>query len=228
MTSAIGVPVVTWRPSSSPKMPERMRTLSGSRRCVVKRDCPGLRLSRKRWMSEASSGMRGGQPSMTQPIAGPWLSPQVVTRNKCPKVLCDIACGFSRRGGSLPARWQECNAVAARSLASRTCEAANELGRPLTLQTNIVSFAQLREVNAHHNSLSVHLAASSLHLRCRARAGDNRVSCGAPTPIIEMGGTSNEHQQDPYRRLGLGDCHCLLAVAGAAGGHSVAGLEPWP
>ena len=31
--------------------------------------------------------MRGGQPSTTQPIAGPWLSPQVVTRNRWPKVL---------------------------------------------------------------------------------------------------------------------------------------------
>jgi hypothetical protein len=34
--------------------------------------------------------------------------------------------------------------------------------RDLTLPTNIVSFAQLREVNAHHNSLCVHLTASSL------------------------------------------------------------------
>ena len=31
--------------------------------------------------------MRGGQPSMTQPIAGPWLSPKVVTRKECPNVL---------------------------------------------------------------------------------------------------------------------------------------------
>src|SRR5579871_4248954 len=34
--------------------------------------------------------MRGGQPSTTQPMAGPWLSPQVVTRNRWPKLLCDI------------------------------------------------------------------------------------------------------------------------------------------
>ena len=34
--------------------------------------------------------MPGGQPSMTQPIAGPWLSPQVVTRNRWPNVLCDM------------------------------------------------------------------------------------------------------------------------------------------
>jgi len=31
--------------------------------------------------------MPGGQPSMVAPIASPWLSPQVVTRNKCPNVF---------------------------------------------------------------------------------------------------------------------------------------------
>ena len=31
--------------------------------------------------------MRGGQPSTTQPIAGPWLSPQVVKRKRWPKLL---------------------------------------------------------------------------------------------------------------------------------------------
>src|SRR5579863_8775601 len=42
-------------------------------------------------MSASVSGMRGGQPSTTQPIAGPWLSPKVVTRNIWPKVLNDMA-----------------------------------------------------------------------------------------------------------------------------------------
>src|SRR5580698_3137706 len=41
-------------------------------------------------MSASLSARRGGQPSTTQPIAGPWLSPQVVTRNRWPKVLCDM------------------------------------------------------------------------------------------------------------------------------------------
>src|SRR5215510_3801794 len=36
--------------------------------------------------------MRGGQPSTTQPIAGPWLSPKVVTRKSWPKVLKDMGC----------------------------------------------------------------------------------------------------------------------------------------
>ena len=47
-------------------------------------------------MSASDSGMRGGQPSTTQPIAGPWLSPQVVTRNRWPKLLCDIGWPASR------------------------------------------------------------------------------------------------------------------------------------
>src|SRR5690606_37461408 len=38
-------------------------------------------------MSASTSARRGGQPSTTQPIAGPWLSPQVVTRNRWPKLL---------------------------------------------------------------------------------------------------------------------------------------------
>src|SRR5690348_12248550 len=63
--------------------------MSSSRRWVTKRDVPGLRLSSHTWMSASDSGMRGGQPSTTQPIAGPWLSPQVVTRNRWPKVLWD-------------------------------------------------------------------------------------------------------------------------------------------
>ncbi len=41
-------------------------------------------------MSASVSGMPGGQPSTTQPIAGPWLSPKVVTRNIWPNVLNDI------------------------------------------------------------------------------------------------------------------------------------------
>ena len=82
------MPVVTWRPvRSSAKTPDRILTASGSRRCVVKRDWPGRRRSRSAWMSAASSGIIGGQPSTTQPSAGPWLSPKVVTRNRWPNVL---------------------------------------------------------------------------------------------------------------------------------------------
>ena len=41
-------------------------------------------------MSASESERRGGQPSTTQPIAGPWLSPQVVTRKRWPKLLWDM------------------------------------------------------------------------------------------------------------------------------------------
>ncbi len=87
ISSAMGAPVVTCWPASLLKTPERIFTASGSRRCVTNRDWPGLRLSRNAWISFASSAMPGGQPSTTQPIAGPWLSPQVVMRKRCPKVL---------------------------------------------------------------------------------------------------------------------------------------------
>jgi hypothetical protein len=88
MRSAIGVPVVTCRPvASSVKTPDRIFTWSGSWRWVVKRDWPGLRRSSSAWISAASRGIMGGHPSMTQPSAGPWLSPKVVTRNRWPNVL---------------------------------------------------------------------------------------------------------------------------------------------
>jgi hypothetical protein len=34
-------------------------------------------------------GKPGGQPSTTQPSAGPWLSPKVVTTKDLPKLLPD-------------------------------------------------------------------------------------------------------------------------------------------
>src|SRR3954464_6397891 len=42
-------------------------------------------------MSGSASGIRGGTPSTTTPIAGPWLSPQVVKRNSVPKLLPAIS-----------------------------------------------------------------------------------------------------------------------------------------
>src|SRR6516162_1014024 len=38
-------------------------------------------------MSGSVSGSLGGTPSTTTPIAGPWLSPQVVKRNSVPNEL---------------------------------------------------------------------------------------------------------------------------------------------
>ena len=42
-------------------------------------------------MSARDSAMPGGQPSITQPIAGPCDSPKVVTVKRVPKVLPDMA-----------------------------------------------------------------------------------------------------------------------------------------
>jgi len=86
ISSAIGVPVV--RPS---KTPDRISTVSVSRRWVTWRDVPGLRRSRSCWMSATASSNPGGQPSTTQPIAGPCDSPNEVTQKSLPKVLPDIA-----------------------------------------------------------------------------------------------------------------------------------------
>jgi hypothetical protein len=59
-------------------------------RWVVKRDWPGLRRSSQCWISPSARAMRGGTPSTTQPIAGPWLSPQLVKLNSRPKLLAAI------------------------------------------------------------------------------------------------------------------------------------------
>ena len=50
-------------------------------------------------MSASASGIFGGTPSTTTPIAGPWLSPQVVKRNSVPKLLPAIADRVSRAAG---------------------------------------------------------------------------------------------------------------------------------
>jgi hypothetical protein len=41
-------------------------------------------------MSASLKAIPGGQPSTTQPIAGPWLSPNEVTQKSLPKVLPDM------------------------------------------------------------------------------------------------------------------------------------------
>jgi hypothetical protein len=71
--------------------PERISTSSGSRRCVTWREVPGLRRSSSAWMSAALIASPGGQPSTTQPIAGPCDSPNEVTANRVPMVLPDMA-----------------------------------------------------------------------------------------------------------------------------------------
>src|SRR5690606_5911371 len=81
-SSAIGVPVV--RPSYTP---DRISTASASRRAEVWRLRPVARRARSWLKSAAAIAMPGGQPSTTQPIAGPCDSPKVVTRSSWPKVF---------------------------------------------------------------------------------------------------------------------------------------------
>ena len=78
-TTEIGVPVVL--PSNTP---DKILALSPSLRCVVNFDCPGLRLSRKIWISSSERGRPEGHPSTTTPTALPWDSPHVVILNRLP------------------------------------------------------------------------------------------------------------------------------------------------
>src|SRR6476661_7593274 len=61
--------------------------------------------------------MPGGQPSTTQPIAAPWLSPKVVTRNMWPKVLKDIAFHPRQSGSPQPSRGQMARSWLGRAVA---------------------------------------------------------------------------------------------------------------
>src|ERR1700680_1213569 len=81
----MGVPVV--RPSNTP---ERMRTWAASRRWLTKFEVPVRRRSTSGCRSASLSSSPGGQPSTMQPMAGPWLSPKVVTVNSLPMVLPDM------------------------------------------------------------------------------------------------------------------------------------------
>src|ERR1700730_16974057 len=61
-----------------------MRTVSGSRRWLVYCEVPGRRRSTSACKSASARGKPGGHPSTTQPSAGPWLSPKLVTVNMRP------------------------------------------------------------------------------------------------------------------------------------------------
>src|SRR3989338_2941885 len=81
MTMQIGCPVVL--PSNTP---ERISNLSSSFLCVVTLLCPGFLLSSSFCTKASSILMPGLTPSITQPTALPWLSPNVVTRKYFPNV----------------------------------------------------------------------------------------------------------------------------------------------
>src|SRR6185369_5469911 len=74
-------------PSDLPSYtPERTSTWSASLRCVVIALCPGRRRSSSCWIAPGSTASPGGRPSTSTPTAGPCDSPNVVTRNRRPKV----------------------------------------------------------------------------------------------------------------------------------------------
>ena len=80
-----------------PNVPERICTVSGSRRGDTMRDWPGRRRSRSGWMSASESLRRGGQPSTITPTPPPWDSPHVVMRKRWPKVFAmQKVCGKGR------------------------------------------------------------------------------------------------------------------------------------
>src|SRR5258707_414520 len=85
MTMPMGVPVVL--PSNTP---ERILTTSPSRRWLTNCDVPVRRRSTSPCRSASPRERPGGQPSMMQPSAGPWLSPNVVTVNSLPIELPDL------------------------------------------------------------------------------------------------------------------------------------------
>src|SRR5580658_269936 len=92
-----------------------MRTWSASRRWLTKCEVPLRRRSTSCCTSASLSGRPGGQPSTMQPMAGPWLSPKVVTVNSLPMVLPDIAVPSGARapiGVQLLARQEEHPAAA--------------------------------------------------------------------------------------------------------------------
>src|ERR1700730_8743628 len=82
-------------------------------------------------MSASLSAMRGGQPSTTQPIAGPWLSPKVVTLNIWPNVLNDIVCDFVRqwRGSTLNGLEHSVPGLVARAYHRVKCVRARSMTR---------------------------------------------------------------------------------------------------
>src|SRR3712207_7773901 len=96
-------------------------------------------------MSAASRGIRGGQPSTTQPRAGPWLSPKVVTRNRWPKLLWDMALhGCSAR---LRAKASRCHASPKRQVEARAApsELAVRRGRRRSRSEEHTSELQSRQ-----------------------------------------------------------------------------------
>src|SRR6266478_5873695 len=143
----IGVPVVL--PSNTP---DKIRTVSGSRRWLVYCDVPGRRRSTSACKSASERGRPGGHPSTTQPSAGPWLSPKLVTVKTRPNVLPATRCPLSQASSSsspvvLPDRVQIPRPQQEYSAAAHCNLRPNEREPPKGAQQRVFGIADFHDQN---------------------------------------------------------------------------------
>src|SRR5258708_38029100 len=131
-----------------------MRTVSGSWRWLVYCDVPGRRRSTSACKSASHRGRPGGHPSTTQPSAGPWLSPKLVTVKTRPNVLPATRFPLSQASsssslsvlitdpGQIPRPQQEHSAAAHRNLRP------NEREPPKGAQQRVFGIADFHDQNA--------------------------------------------------------------------------------
>src|SRR5258705_416569 len=77
-------------PTDSPDLRSLSMYVSSSAMRDASATKKGLPRARSGWISASESAMPGGQPAITQPIAGPCDSPNVVTVKRVPRVLPDM------------------------------------------------------------------------------------------------------------------------------------------
>src|SRR5215213_3015387 len=103
----------------------------------------------------------GGQPSTTQPSAGPWLSPNVVTRKRWPKVLCDMIGPRGRLKGAMPAT---SNADVRRLLAAAESTGSTRAGHlPVPIPLHAASFGDSASAGT---PAVTHAAGAPSHSEC--------------------------------------------------------------
>src|SRR5712691_8047468 len=130
-------------------------------------------------MSDSASGSLGGTPSTTTPIAGPWLSPQVVKRNSVPNELPAIVsknnCSAAplrrtvgEREGPAPKAWE--GEVACRRLSDG---GATHLTPTLSPRKRAEREKLVRD-HAHMGTLTPPKYRGRRRLSCRRRDSRNR------------------------------------------------------
>ena len=216
--------------------------MSGSRRCVTWRDVPGLRRSRSRWMSASASARPGGQPSTTQPIAGPCDSPNEVTQNSVPSVLPDMRSTVTSTCGEFSMRDALAHAIVAcdtrsdrrckstASIASRSARRAQLAGAQfvavltgagVSAESGVPTFrdAQTGLVGAVRSARARH--AGGVRAQPEARLGLVRVAARAgrarrsPMPASRARGDRSARARFPARSRKTSTA-CISARAAAA------------